>query len=404
VHCPYTRFPLQRKFHCIFLCLLLLLIITNGCARLIKPPGPALKELSGRDLHIRQWIDDMNFQDLEKAIDNSLTYFARLPDTVRFQYGELSYSPEEMSASMKLFISVLNEYRGEVLAREIKEKFLFFESMNSDRESFFTGYYEPVIKGSLVPTDEYPEPLYETPDDLIEVDLSMFSGKWQHEKIVGRLSGNRLMPYDSRDEIVYLKSLEDRAMPIAYASEIELFFLQIQGSGMIRLRDGSIKRVNYAQKNGHPYNAVGRVLSDRIPPHEMSLQAIKDYLYAHPDEVRDILSYNQSYTFFREIDEGPLGDIEVALTPGRSIAMDRRTIPRGGLVFIETEIPLFDQGKISDWIPVRRFALVQDTGGAIQGHGRVDMFFGHGEEAEMVAGHLKRSGRCFLIVARKEFL
>jgi membrane-bound lytic murein transglycosylase A len=382
----------------------MLLVLDAGCARLIKPPQPALKVLTGRDVRARQWIDDMNFQDLEKSIEHSISFFKGVPDKARFQYGELTYSPEEMSGSMKLFISIIKEYRGESLAREIKEKFLFFESVNSDGGAFFTGYYEPVIEGSLEPTDQFPEPLYETPDDLIEVDLSLFAGQWQHEKVVGRLSGNRLIPYDSRDEIVYLQSLKDRARPIVYVSEIELFFLQIQGSGIIKLRDGSMKKVNYAQKNGHPYRAVGRVLSDRIPPHEMSLQAIKDYLYAHPDKVKDILSYNQSYTFFREIDEGPLGNIEVPLTPGRSIAMDRRTIPRGGLVFIETEIPLFDQGKISDWIPVRRFALVQDTGGAIQGHGRVDLFFGHGKDAEMVAGHLKRSGRCFLIVARKEFL
>jgi membrane-bound lytic murein transglycosylase A len=136
----------------------------------------------------------------------------------------------------------------------------------------------------------------------------------------------------------------------------------------------------------------------------MSLQAIKTYLYSHPDEVRDILNYNPSYTFFREVAEGPLGDIEVPLTPGRSIAMDRQVSPRGGLAFIETEVPVFLEGHISGWRPVQRFVLVQDTGGAIRDHGRADIFFGHDSDAELKAGHLKQEGRLFLIVAKKEYL
>jgi len=116
------------------------------------------------------------------------------------------------------------------------------------------------------------------------------------------------------------------------------------------------------------------------------------------------LNYNQSYTFFREVEDGPLGYIDVPLTPGRSIAMDRRLVPRGGLSFIETEFPVFDNGMITGWRAVRRFVLVQDTGGAITGHGRVDIFTGRGESAELIAGHLKQKGRVFFLVAKKEYL
>ncbi len=198
--------------------------------------------------------------------------------------------------------------------------------------------------------------------------------------------------------------MKDRAKPIAYVNEIELFFLQIQGSGLIKLPDGRVKRVNYAQKNGHPYRSIGKILKDKIPSDEISLQSIKKYLYANPDKVREILSYNQSYVFFREVEEGPLGYIEVPLTPNRSIAMDKRIIPRGGLAFIETQLPILIKGRIIGWKPVKRFVLVQDTGGAIRDHGRVDIFLGHGEDASLTAGHLKQKGRVFLLVARKEML
>jgi membrane-bound lytic murein transglycosylase A len=309
-----------------------------------------------------------------------------------------------MIASMRLFISIIEQSDGRDRLRQLKEKFHYFESRNAYGEAFFTGYYEPLLKGSLLPTEEFTEPLYETPVDLIEVNLGEFSEQWEHEKIVGRLQGSKLVPYDSRDDIVYKKSLDGRAEAIAYVKEIELFFLQIQGSGLISLQNGSTMRVNYAQKNGHPYRAIGRILSDKIPEQEMSLQAIKDYLYNYPEEVKDILNYNQSYVFFRKADEGPLGNIDVPLTPHRSIAMDKRGIPKGGLAFIQTELPELVGDRIEGWKSIRRFSLVQDTGGAIRDHGRADIFFGHGEQAALIAGHMKQKGRIFLLVAKKEFL
>ncbi len=346
----------------------------------------------------------MDFAGLEQAAGRSLLYYSRLPGDMTFEYDGLIYSSREMAASMKLFISIIRNHEGRERTALLREKFLFFESRNAGGKAFFTGYYEPVLEGSPAPTEKLSEPVYKTPGDLIEVDLGRFSEKWRNERIVGRLQGRRLVPYYSLDEIVYGRILQGRAEPIAYVNGIELFFLQIQGSGLIRLPDGSLKRINYAQKNGRPYRAIGAVLKDRIPPGKMSMQSIKAYLYANPDKVREILSHNQSYVFFRETEDGPLGNINVPLTPNRSVAMDTRAVPRGGLAYIETKLPVFDGDSIAGWRPVRRFALVQDTGGAIRGHGRVDLFLGHGGEAERIAGHLKQTGRVFLIVARKEFL
>ncbi len=390
----------------ISLCLLLcLFLVISNCTLVVKPPaGPQLKELTFREVHSHAWEDDLNFEGMEMAVAQSIKYYKKLPANKTFNYGELIYSPEEMVSSLELFLTTLKEYQGKDRVQQLRSKFLFLESKNSEGGAFFTGYYEPLLEGSLVPAEEFPEPLYQKPDDLIDVDLGQFSERWKNEQIVGRLKGKRLVPYDSRDEIVNNNSLSARAKPIAYVVEIELFFLQIQGSGLIKLPDGKVMRVNYAGTNGHPYRVVGTILKDKIPPDRMSLQAIKEYLYAHPDEVKKILSYNQSYTFFRETGEGPLGNIEVPLTPDRSIAMDRNVVPRGGLAYIETELPLFDNGHITGWKPARRFVLVQDTGGAIRDHGRVDIFFGNGEKAELTAGHLKQKGRVFIIVAHKEFL
>ncbi len=394
-----------KKYLLVGVSLFFLISVWSGCSLFVKPLSqPSLQQLSLWQVSSHDWSDDMNYDGIETAAEQSIAYYEQLPPDKEFSYGELVYTPDEMIASMRLFLNIIQHIRGDDVSNELEEKFLFFESRNSEGNAFFTGYYEPVLEGSLLPTDDFTEPLYETPDNLVAVDLGQFSEKWINETIIGKLEGSQLVPYDKREEIVYERSLRDRARPIAYVSEIELFFLQIQGSGVIKLRDGSLKRVNYDQKNGHPYNSIGTILRDKISPEEISLQSIKSYLYDNPDEVRGILNYNQSYVFFRETENGPFGHIDVLLTPKRSIAMDKRIIPAGGLAFIETELPEFADGKVISRKPVKRFALVQDTGGAIRDHGRVDIFFGSGKYAEMNAGQLKQNGRVFLLIARKEFL
>jgi membrane-bound lytic murein transglycosylase A len=373
-----------------------------GCALFARVPS--LKQMSTLSLYSHEWLDDLDFEGIDIAIEQSISYYDRLPPLKAFQYGDQEYSPEEMKASLRLFMEVIKSSEGKDRIRQLRKKFLFFESRNTERGAFFTGYYEPVLKGSPVLTGEFNEPVYETPKDLIKADLGEFNDRLKGEQIIGRIKNDKLVPFDSREEIVYRNSLEKRADIIAYVNGIELFFLQIQGSGLIRMPDGSIIRVNYAQKNGHPYNSIGKILKEKIKPTEISLESIKAYLYSHPEEVREILSYNQSYVFFREVDKGPLGYLDVPLTPHRSLAMDRRIIPGGGLAFIETELPVFKSTGEIKWKPAKRFVLVQDTGGAIRGHGRGDLFLGSGEAAGRAAGHLKNRGRIFLLVAKKEFL
>jgi membrane-bound lytic murein transglycosylase A len=316
-----------------------------------------------------------------------------------------------MEASTALFLEIVERLRGEERDAAIREKFLLFESRNERGVALFTGYYEPILPGSRARTSRFTAPLLAAPSDLVSVDLTpyadagMVPADLRGKSLRGKLQGKKLVPYEDRNRIAAANALAGRAEPLAWvADEVELFFLQIQGSGQIRLEDGTLLRVNYADQNGHPYRSIGKLLRDRIPPETMSLQALKAWLRANPGKVRETLDYNPSYIFFRRVDEGPLGNIQVPLTPGRSLAMDARLLPKGGVAWIETAPPQAATPGGATPTPLRRFGVVQDTGGAITGHGRVDIFWGTGDEAERIAGPFKREGRVFLLVARREFL
>lgn len=384
----------------------LLLLLWGGCA-----PKAGLFPLPEAGLRVRPLEDEAGFRGMTEAVRQSIRYYQRLPPTAVFRYGDHHYTPRELEASMGLFLDIVENLEGEERLDAIRERFLFFESRNDRGKAFFTGYYEPLIPGSLRPTDPFLVPLLALPEDLVRVNLTPYvemgilPGDLENHVLRGKVQGREVVPFDDREEIVYEGSLEGRAEVLAYlSSHIELSFLQIQGSGLIRLEDGTLLRLNYADQNGHPYRAIGKVLLDRIPREEMSLQRIREYLYSHPAEVREILNYNPSYTFFRHVPDGPLGFLEVPLTPGRSLAMDRRIAPPGGLAYFETTYPAESVEGAEAPVPFSRFGVVQDTGGAIRGHGRADIFWGSGERGERIAGPMKQEGRIFLLVGRKEYL
>jgi membrane-bound lytic murein transglycosylase A len=383
--------------------ILVLLFFACGTEKKIRPGLFLLTSDQAKQI---KWTDDRNFDDLSISIDQSISYYKRLPKRYRFTYNHLKYSPQEMITSMMIFKNLIENTGKADLAQTIDKQFHVFESRNNDQQAFFTAYYEPVLAGCVQRSSQYPVPLYEMPPDLTRIHLGGFHSRYKGEWITGRVKGKTFVPYESRDEIVYQNALESRAEVIAFVkNHVELFFLQIQGSGKVCFeKDNTCIRVNYAGQNGHPYRAVGRLLKDDIPKEKMSLQAIKEYLYDHPDEIRRILKYNPSYTFFRIVSKGPLGNIEVPLTAWRSIAMDHKLIPKGGLVFYQTTIPEYENSIIKSWLPVQCFALVQDTGGAIRGHGRADIFLGGGEDAEKLAGPMQQTGRILLLVARKEWI
>jgi len=262
------------------------------------------------------------------------------------------------------------------------------------------------LRGSLERRGDYVYPVYTRPDDLISINLSLFSSRFQGEKIMARIEDGRVLPYHDRRDIVGSDLLAGKADVLAWVDDrIDLFFLHIQGSGKIFLDTGASLNVHYAAANGRPYRSIGKLLLDegKIERSEMSMQKIRAYLSTHPDEIERILSYNPSFVFFEDEPDGPLGSLGVRLTPGRSIATDGRIFPRSALAFVETQKPLVDsRGEIAGWADLFRFALNQDAGGAIQGPGRTDLFWGNGDYAEIAAGHMQHPGRLYFLVLDPE--
>ena len=375
-----------------------LLVVISACS---TPRGLVPVEAPAE----RAWRDDGAPETLAAAIDRSIGYFARLPEDTVFHYGGLRYSPREMIASLELFLQIWRTSADDAERRaRIAASFELFESIALEGRNLFTGYYEPVVRGSHMPAGPHDTPLLARPVSMVEVDLSLFGDDLPRRRLVGRLEDGRLRPFYSRQEIHEHKAVDDIATPIAYVDKVDLFFLQIQGSGVVEFPDGERIKVNFNGSNGHPYRSIGAVLvrRDIMEREEVTMQSIRDYLARHPDAVLPVLYENPSYTFFRVVDEGPLGNIGVPLTPERSIALDHRLFPKGGLAYVELDVPMADDPQATR--PFHRFMVVQDTGGAIRGHGRADIFFGQGETAEAVAGRLKHPGRLWLLVAKKSVL
>lgn len=270
------------------------------------------------------------------------------------------------------------------------------------REGLFTGYYEPLLLGAREPDERFSVPLYQRPEDLVSVDLGEFDAELAGRRLVGRLDGGRLRPFPSRAEIDE-GALAGRDLELVWVDDvIDAFFLHIQGSGQVALPNGGRMRVGYADQNGHPYRAIGRDLMElgELERDEVSLQSIRAWLEANPERAFELMHRNPSYIFFRELaelaeEDGPLGAQGAPLTPLRSLAVDRRFVPYGAPVWLDTTAP-YPDGEA----PFRRLMIAQDTGGAIRGPVRGDVFWGAGEDAEWIAGHMRHPGRYYLLLPK----
>ncbi len=289
---------------------------------------------------------------------------------------------------------------------------LFAIVSSEERDSgLITGYYEPIIDGSRNPSATNRYPIYGVPEDLITVDLAAVNPDVRNMRLRGRLEGKRLVPYYSRGEIEErARSSSDARGPalpapvLAWTSDpVELFFLQIQGSGQLRLESGERIRIGYADQNGHPFRSLGRYLADRgeLPLEQASMQGIKAWAAANPSRMQEALNQNPSYVFFRELPvnnskgDGPIGALGVPLTAQYSIAVDRRFVPLGAPVYLATTYPSSSQ-------PLERLVAAQDTGGAIRGPIRADFFWGTGNEAGAQAGRMRQQGKMWLLWPRGE--
>lgn len=386
--------------------LVILVLFLTGCA-IIAPKREPLPLVPVSPWEIPPLVDDLDVSSLERAIDRSMEYYDRLPNERTVRFGDRLCTVGEMKESLIAFLDILRTSDSDAQrAERIQELFDIYKSTGREEgEVLFTGYYEPILAGSFERTDTYRYPIYRTPDDHVVIDLGVFKEKYRGERIIARIEEGKVVPYYTREDIDIRGCLEGKGHELLWLSDpIDIFFLQIQGSGVVRLPGGEFVQVSYEQSNGHPYSSIGRILVDegKMTMGEISLKGIKGYLRAHPDEVFDILSRNESYVFFRIVEDGPVGSLNVAVTPGRSIATDADLFPRGALAFIRLQKPVIDdEGTIVSWKPFSRFVLNQDTGGAIKGPGRVDLFCGRGRDAEITAGHLKQEGELYFLIRKK---
>ncbi len=392
-------------------CLILYVITITACAvpsekkELLIKPSDSLKKLN--NWSIPEFSDDLSFDSLMVAAQNSIEYYGRLDPNKFLKFGEESYSVKEMKALLQKFIDLMETYPpGHERKSALKDSFDVYQGGGRKAEVLFTGYYTPVLYGSRLPGIDYMVPLYGPPRDMIDVDLGLFKDSLAGMRIVGRYQNGNLVPYYSRHEIDRQGMLSGRGCEVAWVKDpVNAFFLQIQGSGKIIFPDRSVMNVHYAGSNGRAYRSIGRYLVEigKISAEEMSMQTLKRHLKANPDEMDKIMDYNESYVFFNGAAEGmPLGSLGVQVTPGRSIAVDHKFYTPGALAYIETEVPIVGEDeRLIGWRPVRRFVLVQDKGGAIKGPNRADLFWGDGEEASRQAGWMNRPGRLYLLAPKK---
>jgi membrane-bound lytic murein transglycosylase A len=392
---------------------LVMLIFVAGCTATIEKPTGKLVEKPGFPLvlvhpeDVPPLVDDLQWASLEDAVDRSIRYYDKVKTNVPYHLDNDKVSGREMKESLlKLNEILASSDSEEMKTNKLKETFDFYKAAGTDGKGtvLFTGYYEPVLEGSLERTEEYRYPIYRTPDDVVVVNLGKFKEKYKNEKIIGRLKKSELIPYFTREDIENKGTLAGRNIELLWVNDpIDLFFMHIQGSGKVRLSDGRFIQISYDQSNGHP-NRMTNYLIDKgkLSRREMSYKSVKKYLREHPEELSDIFNYNKSYVFFRTVEEGPVGALGQTLTAGRSIATDLTLFPRGALAFIRLRKPIFDDdGNIKTWESFSRFVLNQDTGGVIKGPGHVDLFCGTGHNVEMFAGSLKEKGELYFLVKKK---
>ncbi|WP_239057225.1 murein transglycosylase A [Desulfovibrio sp. JC010] len=338
---------------------------------------------------------DFSWLDLQKGIERNIKYLSRRPEnSVAAKYGRMQITWGMLKRTNEEMLELLPRLASS--PELLNEKFVWHSMVP---RTLLTGYYEPYLEASLTPHPDYPYPLYSIPSDLKTLDLGKFHHRWKGQQLIYRQDGEDVLPYHDREDIDFEGALQGRGFEIAWVKDlVDVFILQIQGSGRLVLPDGNVKHVLYAGKNGLKYVSLGKVLIQRglLPKEGMSMQKIKAFLAANPQLVEELLTTNPSYVFFRLDDEGPFGSMGAPLTPMASVAVDSKVLPLGSLALLTTRLP--QQGK-KQKAPFARMVMAQDRGGAIKGT-RVDLFCGSGPDAEYLAGHLTSWSHIYLPISR----
>jgi membrane-bound lytic murein transglycosylase A len=355
--------------------------------------------------------DDADTETLKTAALSSLKYYRSRPAEESFTLATDTYTAADLADSLDAFIQGMNDVPSrEAWQAFIQKNFTVYQSVGTDdrRTVTFSCYYEPSIPARLKRTETYRYPILGRPNDLLDVDLGRFDSVYQGARISGRREGRKLVPYYTRGDIDSRKVLHGHAPAIAWAKNpMDIFFMQIEGSGWLDLGKTKALRIRYDGDNGRRYRSVGQYLitTGRMTSGQMSHDEFARYMDRHPKERQKLLNVNERYVFFR-VDGSPAGEfaygnLETPLTPWRSVATDPKLFPKGMLAWIETDQPVFNEGVSISTAPLTRFVLNQDEGGAIQGPGRVDFFVGSGQRAERFATHFWQRGTLYFLVKKK---
>ena len=355
-------------------------------------------------VHAPTLVDDGDRSSLVRATGYQIDYLGRLPGDTVFTIQGDTYTIGWLLESLHLFLDIVGQHPPpEELDRILHEKFTVYQAPGRTNapagEMLITGYYQPLFEGSLSRKPPFLYPLYRQPASLIIRETP--SGE---RTLIGRLDGKgQLIPFWTRAEIEDKNLLAGNEL-VYLKDPVDAFFLQIQGSGRIRLDDGSLRSVHISASNGREYKSIGKLLVDerKIAKEDISMQTIRRYLRENPAEIKRILQYNRKFVFFRWEEGEPQGSLGEVLTPGRSIAIDQNALPTAAVAYIVTRRPVIDtEGRVTGWEPLRRFVLPQDSGEAIKGTGRADVFWGNGLYAETAAGLMKEKGQLYFLVKKR---
>lgn len=343
-----------------------------GCSKeppVAKPSVPKMQLVKGNFSDLPKWESENHAEALSAFKENCKSTKAK--ET----YKELCTLSLDAKDAKNFFITHFAPYK--------------ITLQGSDEKGLLTGYYEPELRGSLVKKEPYIYPIYKTPSDLVAVELGNIYPELKNYRLRGRIEGNRVVPYYTRGDAKPLKS-----EIICYTdSKIDLFFLEVQGSGRVVLENKNSLFIGYDNQNGYPYASIGKYLADigAIALEEVSMQSIKAWLQKNPSRIDEVLNHNRSMVFFRQKDKPATGSLGLVLTPNRSVAVDKNFISLGSMLYLSADAKDRNFNQI---------VMAQDTGGAIKGAIRADLFFGHGKEAEEIAGTLKASLDLWMILPK----
>ena len=382
--------------------LILIAVCLVGCIKARPKISPRLPEKPLELLSLVaasniDFADDLDLASLELAIEHSIRYYETSGKDKIYLIADRLIDAGKLKETLLAFSEVMRQSGNpDDLNERITADFDVYMVAGTDanKKALFTGYYEPLLEGSLTKSEKYKYPLYRVPDDLIK-----------NENKIGRMKNGKFVPYYNRREIDVDEILQGKNLELVWVADpVELFTLHTQGSGKIKLEDGRMLTVSYAQNNGRLFRSITKSMLDngKINGSGFSYRNVKSFLKSkNEQDLFEILSYNERYIFFRFVGREPLGSLGQPVTPGRSIATDPDYFPEGALAFIRLRKPVFDAaGNVKERVNFSRFVVSQDKGSDIKGPGRVDLFCGFGANAEATAGTLKEKGELYLLIKK----